>query len=668
MIFSINKLKELANLQQSPEVIIETLISLGFEIESSVVMPEVENLKFGQIIEIKKNPNASNLWICHVNFEDKVRIIQTSDNSVAQDQYVIACVKGSKIGKTIFQNKVFYDVESQGMLCSLSELGLEKESKTIYSVGEIDLSLDPISVFALNDTMIDVNILPNRYDACSYLTLANELAAFFGTKFNTLQAKPGLETSLPEYISSSFSSFIVVDSIDLTLSDKVLLMKSKLNLTFENLVLIWTGQPINIYDKNKVGNKINLDLISNIGIDAKTEYKPNNLTSEFLLEFSQPNLDIVKENQKSLTEICPKTKQWAKLTTPCLINRAIEFVKSIKSSSKIINPRINTAKFINFSIDQIKKIAGFTLPYDILFPKLEQIGFQFSPSAFAPPFYRPDVNNVYDLVEDLLRFYDYNRIPLIENKVLASEIQRPFNFSTILKSNGYFEVLFYLLTSKEQLDKFNLKSEVVLSNSFSSKRKYISNSYLPQMLEVIDYHLARNMNWLSFFSIAPNVNKLEEKLIFATNRHSLDNIKTLLNNLYPNLKYKQTKDRSFAHPGISADIYHQNKVIGWIGRLNPYIQNSTFFYCEILIDSNKKTLEIEAIEKTDNLKSIDLTFKIQKNQTLESELSNIEKNMDIIFLYVLDRYSKDDNTTNITVRIIATSDNIEKIKILTAIK
>ncbi|CRH47048.1 Phenylalanine--tRNA ligase beta subunit [Chlamydia trachomatis] len=76
---------------------------------------------------------------------------------------------------------------SEGMFVSLAELGFDPEivpkelNEGIFQLDKIDLNIDPITYFDLDDYIIDISILSNRADAQCYLVMAKELAAYFDT-------------------------------------------------------------------------------------------------------------------------------------------------------------------------------------------------------------------------------------------------------------------------------------------------------------------------------------------------------------------------------------------------------------------------------------------------------------------------------------------------------
>ncbi|GFR95725.1 phenylalanine--tRNA ligase beta subunit [Elysia marginata] len=192
MRFSYKELKRLASLPEKVtiEEVAKAINSIGFEVEATFPFGDVEGIKFGKVLEVSKNPHGDKLNVCKIEFDDKTRIIQSTATNVVPGKVIIAFVPGSRAGGITFGEKKMKEIVSEGMLSSLTELGVSKDlvrdsyQEGIMFYDEVkDLSLDPVDYLDLQDTIIDVDILSNRSDAQSYYVMARELAAYFKTDF-----------------------------------------------------------------------------------------------------------------------------------------------------------------------------------------------------------------------------------------------------------------------------------------------------------------------------------------------------------------------------------------------------------------------------------------------------------------------------------------------------
>lgn len=152
---------------------------------------QLSNIVVGKILEIEKHLNSDNLWTCQVDvgLPETVQIVTGAQNLTPGD-FVPVALDNSVVfgGKTIVKGKL-RDVDSEGMLCSLSELGLTLHDfpyateNGIFVLGddcEKTTGEDIRTAIGLNDTITEFEITSNRPDCLSVVGLAREAAASFG--------------------------------------------------------------------------------------------------------------------------------------------------------------------------------------------------------------------------------------------------------------------------------------------------------------------------------------------------------------------------------------------------------------------------------------------------------------------------------------------------------
>ena len=158
-----------------------------FEIEGG----QIDNILVGRVLDIQKHPDADKLVVCQVNVGDKNVQIVTAATNLKVGDYVPVCMDKSKLfdGTPIKKGKL-RGVVSEGMFCSVAELGL-----TIHDfpyaiqdgifVLQDDPDLTPVSgmdikeAVGLTDTKVEFEITSNRPDCFSVIGLAREAAATF---------------------------------------------------------------------------------------------------------------------------------------------------------------------------------------------------------------------------------------------------------------------------------------------------------------------------------------------------------------------------------------------------------------------------------------------------------------------------------------------------------
>lgn len=205
MILSRKWLHDYVELEIDNKTFCDEMTLSGSKVESCETEGEaLENIVVGQVKTLEKHPDSDHLWICQVDVgePESLQIVTGAQNLKAGD-FVPAALDNSVVagGKKIKKGKL-RGVASNGMLCSLGELGLTAHDfpyaveDGIFVLGE-DCERNPgkkiQDAIGLNDTIVDFEITSNRPDCMSVLGLAREAAATFHTelKLSHPEVKPG---------------------------------------------------------------------------------------------------------------------------------------------------------------------------------------------------------------------------------------------------------------------------------------------------------------------------------------------------------------------------------------------------------------------------------------------------------------------------------------------
>jgi phenylalanyl-tRNA synthetase beta chain len=192
MKISLNWLRELVAFDDSPQVLAQRLTLAGFEVE------DIEDRKtwadgvvVGKVLSREKHPNADKLSVCLVDIgQEEPSMIVCGAPNVAAGLFVPVATLGTYLPKVDLKIKPakLRGVASAGMICSLSELGLTKESEGIYIFDPQGQSFavgdDVRPLLSLDDTILDLSSTANRADALSMVGIAREVAALTGKPLN----------------------------------------------------------------------------------------------------------------------------------------------------------------------------------------------------------------------------------------------------------------------------------------------------------------------------------------------------------------------------------------------------------------------------------------------------------------------------------------------------
>jgi len=176
-------LLEFIELTAPLEEVAERLSLCALEVDS-IERPAaaLDGVIVGRLLEVEKHPNADKLTVCQVDLgTDTPQTIVCGARNHREGDYVAVATPNTKLpnGLTIKRSKI-RDVVSDGMLCSLSELGFEGEYDGILILqGEPVLGSPVARALGLEEAILEIDILPDRGDCASVLGIAREFGALY---------------------------------------------------------------------------------------------------------------------------------------------------------------------------------------------------------------------------------------------------------------------------------------------------------------------------------------------------------------------------------------------------------------------------------------------------------------------------------------------------------
>jgi phenylalanyl-tRNA synthetase beta chain len=187
MYIALNWLKELVDCQLDPEELAKTLTLAGFEVESIEDRSSWANgVVVGRVLTRIQHPNADKLSVCTVDVgEDEPLQIVCGAANVRAGIHVAVATVGTYLPKVDLKIKPakLRGEKSEGMICSLSELGLTKDAEGIHIFGAAEdpdtpaIGTDVRPLLGLDDVILDLSSTANRADALSMVGIAREVAA-----------------------------------------------------------------------------------------------------------------------------------------------------------------------------------------------------------------------------------------------------------------------------------------------------------------------------------------------------------------------------------------------------------------------------------------------------------------------------------------------------------
>ncbi len=289
MNISYNWLKEYVSFDLNPNEVAEALTSIGLEVgsveEVQSIKGGLEGIVIGEVLTCEPHPNSDHMHVTTVNLGsgDPVQIVCGAANVAAGQKVVVATI-GTKLYDgdecfTIKKSKL-RGIESLGMICAEDEIGIGTSHEGIIVLPEDAVPGTPAKDYfnIKSDYVIEVDITPNRADACSHYGVARDLYAYLvqaGKK--TALTRPSDEMFVVDNHDLNIDIEVVDPAMcpryagvtikDVTVKESPEWLQNKLRLIglrpinnivdITNYILHAYGQPLHCFDADKIkGGKI----------------------------------------------------------------------------------------------------------------------------------------------------------------------------------------------------------------------------------------------------------------------------------------------------------------------------------------------------------------------------------------------------------------------------
>jgi phenylalanyl-tRNA synthetase beta chain len=662
MRFTLSWLQEFLDSSASVEDITNTLTKIGLEVEE--VVDYSKNLKdftVAEIISAMPHPEADKLQICTINNGKEIlQIICGAPNARAGIKVVLAPI-GSVIPSNNLKIKLakIRNIESCGMLCSYAELGIENEA----AAGIIELPQQAVvgenftKYCGLDEVVITLSITPNRGDCLGVYGIARDLAA----------AGIGSLKALREpVINQQFASPIKVEATELFVGYYVknvqnqpsppwlvnrlkAIGKKSISLLVDitNYINFSFARPLHIYDADQItGTMVVRNAHQHEKFLALNEATYELDESDVVIadearvlalagiiggkigacEMNSKNIFLEAANFdiNTLTKSARKHKietdsryrfergvddNFTHLGAKLALEMILEFSKDAEvSKALIVGQEYQPPRMLDFNIDKLTTLGGISLSLARITEILLALGFKVKGDDkvlnLTIPSYRSDINIEADIVEEILRIYGYDNVPLtplpnndlVSSNAIDEKTKRINIIKRKLAAYGFNEVVNFSFIDEKKASLFAAdvgnfpEAECVLVNPMSLELNYMRNSLIPSLLEVVRKNSYRKINNMAIFEVAnifssqaQNLNisgmragKTAAKNIYASMRDYdffdiKEDVALMMEELgmqFDNLQLKANA-LGYYHPKRSVSIYLGKNLIGYFGDLHP---------------------------------------------------------------------------------------------------
>jgi len=563
MKFSVNWLREFVDLPENPEEIAELLTRAGVETENIETRgAKIDKVIVSQITASSRHPNADRLTVCEVHDGSgtKRQIVCGATNYKVGDKVPLA-LPGTKLpnGTEIRKSKL-RGVESEGMLCSPIELGLGDDASGLLILSPDAKIGMPIGDLFPADTILDVEITPNRGDLLSHFGLAREIAALTGKKLREPPPLRTADTTASEVkISASrecpFFSARKIDNVKVGPSPQWLRAKIEsvgirsINniVDVSNFVMLELGQPTHAFDADKLKGDIKVRLARDgekfLGLDGKTySLKPDNLvvadqeraigiggvmggeetavtdsTKNILLEAAYFLPASIRRTARDLNLPTDASYRFERGVDPEMIlrasQRATELIQEIAGGTPA--KEINLAgklppnpADVSLSYDKCDRVIGISIKPKAIDDILTGFGLQKTSAAkttkWRIPSYRRDLQRDVDLIEEVVRAFGVDKVPGSDRSrsTPSSAADDSHNLESALRERLSAQGLWEVRTSKLiPRSAAAASSAIELRNPLTEDHVALRPNLISGLLAVLDRNVRAGAERVAIFEI-----------------------------------------------------------------------------------------------------------------------------------------------------------------------
>ncbi|MBT3195359.1 MAG: phenylalanine--tRNA ligase subunit beta [Candidatus Ruthia sp.] len=476
MNISTSWLREWISPKVTDEVLAEQLTMAGLEVDGiESVAPAFDNVVVGHVVSCEKHPDADKLNLCQVDVGagDNLQIICGASNVRADLKVIVATVGAKLPGGLKIKKAKLRGVESFGMICSESELGMSDSSDGISELdNDAPVGQDIREYLDLDDNIIELDITPNRGDCFSVLGVAREVSANYNMAFNMpkfevdAQGVSSINTSVsntqacPKYLTRSIKGIDNTVKTPKWMADKLTRSGQQIHspvVDITNYVLLELGQPMHAFDLEKINGAIEvrnakagetIELLNESSVELKDDTliiaddnsplaiagvmggmssSTQDDSTQILLEsaFFEPVSIAGKARNYGLhTESSLRFERGVDFNiTETAMDRATQLIIDIcGGEASDINSCVDTKALpeltpITITQAKIQKILGFELDANWIEEKFTNLDFEISKKTgdswtIIPPSFRFDIRIPADLIEELARLYGYDKLPV----------------------------------------------------------------------------------------------------------------------------------------------------------------------------------------------------------------------------------------------------------------
>jgi len=566
MIVTRSWLNEFIDLSRvSNEKLYETFNAIGLEVDSLTQVEIPEKVVIGKIISCEKHPDADKLNVCQIDVGSGTRQIVCGAANVVDAEYVAVATIGAVLpGDFVIKHAKLRGVESEGMVCSSSEIGLPEMGKGIMildeSIGELEVGKELSSYEKVADTIIELELTANRGDCLSIYGVARDLSSALDIEIKPFEFKQEdkIKLGIAREAELRHSGDMDADlqyklaSIEnISSSFLVQLRLAMVNIEAQgNLVNLLaysthtTGVVLRAYDSSVFRNDENkisvqpvskakgiTEIIGNgkvlsvVGVNQQEEAMADDETKELLIEASYIHPDTLVEAVSTTSlktdDLYYKTSRGS---NPDLYFGLSFFAYMMETQTDIscyegsLNVTVEREhETVIVDAKEVASIIGMDVEIGKIVTILQKLEFEINTMgheviAAVVPLFRHDIRHIQDITEEIVRIIGINNIEakpfVFAEKPRLNDTTARYQAKKSIKNRAvgvsFYENVSYVFSERAQLEKYGfstVEESLELANPIAEELNTLRSTILVNLLNAVKRNVSYSKKSIPLFEI-----------------------------------------------------------------------------------------------------------------------------------------------------------------------
>ena len=549
----------------SNEKLYETFNSIGLEVDSLTQVEIPQKVVIGKIISCEKHPDADKLNVCQIDVGSGTRQIVCGAANVVDAEYVAVANIGAELpGDFVIKHAKLRGVESEGMVCASSEIGLPEMGKGIMildeSIGELEVGRELSSYEKVADTIIELELTANRGDCLSIYGVARDLSSALDIEIKPFEYKQEDKIKLGiareaelkhsgemdadlqyklatiENISSSFLVQLRLAMVNIEAQGN---LASTLAYATHTTGVVLRAYDSSVFrnDENKISVQPvskakgiteiigNGKVLSVVGVNQEEDAMAEDETKELLIEASYIHPDTLVEAVSTTSlktdDLYYKTSRGSNpdlhfglsfLT--CMLEEQTD-ISCYEGSLNVSIEREQETVIVDAK--EIASIIGMDVEIGKIVTILQKLEFDINTMghdviAAVVPLFRHDIRHIQDITEEIVRIIGINNIEakpfVFAEKPRLNDTTARYQAKKSIKNRAvgvsFYENVSYVFSERAQLEKYGfstVEESLELANPIAEELNTLRSTILVNLLNAVKRNVSYSKKSIPLFEI-----------------------------------------------------------------------------------------------------------------------------------------------------------------------